>query len=296
MKILQETLLQNSSKGQQGESKMMKCKICGKDYVKSKNKFFATLPESIREKVEYIPDCNCLEDCKEKELEELERKRILSCIKNRVKKYKDISVMDNKFLKSRFENADMESNHMQLAKMYVENFLKKDKPIGLLFYGGVGTGKTFVTACIANYLMEKGKTVLVINLGLYLNKLSREWGDAEKIFLEQAESCDLIIIDDFGTEKGLNENQTGWKAEKIYNLIDARYRSEKPLIISTNLNYNKNEEKCEMTEKFSMQGQNRIRDRIIDICFPVQVAGKSRRGMTQERFSEFIADKLLEEK
>ena len=51
-----------------------------------------------------------------------------------------------------------------------------------------------------------------------------------------------------------------------------------------------------MTEKFSMQGKNRIRDRIIDICFPVQVAGKSRRGMTQERFSEFIADKSSEEK
>ena len=221
-------------------------------------------------------------------MEELERKRIHSCIKNRIKKYRDISIIDKKFLNSRFENSEMDSNHMQLAKRYVENFIKKDKQIGLLFYGGVGTGKTFVTACIANYLMERGKTVLVINLGLYLNKLSREWGDAEKIVLGQTESCDLIIIDDFGTEKGLNENQTGWRAEKIYNLIDTRYRSERPLIISTNLNFNEREEKCEITEKFSTQGHNRIRDRIVDMCFPVQITGKSRRGMTQEKFKEFI--------
>ena len=79
------------------------------------------------------------------------------------------------------------------------------------------------------------------------------------------------MIDDFGGEKGLDKNQTGWRGEKIYNLIDARYRSEKPLIISTNLNFSEDEEKCEISEKFSSHGQNRIRDRIIDMCFPVQV-------------------------
>ena len=97
------------------------------------------------------------------------------------------------------------------------------------------------------------------------------------------------MIDDFGGEKGLDRNNTGWRAEKIYNLIDTRYRSEKPLIISTNLNFNEDEEKCEISEKFSTQGQNRIRDRIIDMCFPVQVMGKSRRGMTKQKFFEFIS-------
>lgn len=158
----------------------------------------------------------------------------------------------------------------------------------MLFYGGVGTGKTFASACIANYLMEQGETVIVINLGLYLNKLTIEWGEGEKIILEQTEKCDLMIIDDFGSEKELDKNQTGWRAEKIYNLIDGRYRSEKPLIVSTNLNFSEDRNRCEITEKFSTQGQNRIRDRIIDMCFPVRIAGKSRRGMTQERFSEFM--------
>ena len=267
----------------------MKCKYCNKDYVRNENRYLELFPESLRKNVEYIPACDCLEKEKEREMEELERKRVHECIKNKVKKYEEISVIDNKFLESRFENADMSSKYMQLGKKYAENFLKKDKQIGLLFYGGVGTGKTFTTACIATYLMEHGKSVLVMNLGLYLNKLTIEWGVAERDILEQVEKCDLLVIDDFGGEKGLDRNQFGWRAEKIYNLIDARYRSEKPLIISTNLNFSEDEEKCEISEKFSTHGQNRIRDRIIDMCFPVQVIGKSRRGMTKQQFFEFIS-------
>ncbi len=268
---------------------MMKCQFCGKDYVKNENRYIKLFPESIRKNLEYIPDCNCLEENKAREMEELERKRVQECMKNKVKKFKDISVMDSRFLKSTFKNADMNNKQMQLGKKYAESFLKKDKQEGLLFYGGVGTGKTFSTACIANYLMERGKTVLVMNLGLYLNKLTIEWGETERDILEQVEECDLLVIDDFGGEKGLDKNPTGWRAEKIYNLIDARYRSEKPLIISTNLNFSEDEEKCEISEKFSTQGQNRIRDRIIDMCFPVQVTGKSRRGMTKGKFLEFIS-------
>ena len=267
---------------------MIKCQFCGKDYKKNEDKNLDLLPEIIRKNIEYIPSCNCFEELKEKEMEELEKKRLQEYTRNRVNKFKDISVVDSRFLKSTFKTADMSSKHMQLGKRYAENFLKKDKQIGLLFYGGVGTGKTFSTACIANYLMEKGKTVLVMNLGLYLNKLTTGWGEAEKAILEQAERCDLLVIDDFGAEKGLDENQTGWRGEKIYNLIDARYRSEKPLIISTNLNFNNNESQCEITKKFSIQGYNRIRDRIVDMCFPIQAIGKSRRGMTQETFIEFI--------
>ena len=268
---------------------MEKCKYCGKEYKENSIKYMEKLPEYIKEKIKYIPDCNCFEEITKREIEKLEKKRIHECMENRVRKYKDISVVDNKFLESRFENADMNGKLMVLAKRYADNFLVKNKKAGLLLYGDVGTGKTFASACIGNYLMEKGKTVMIINLGLYLNKLSRGLGESEKDILEQIEKCDLVIIDDFGTEKNLNDNSTGRRAEKIYNLIDTRYRSGKPLIISTNLNFNDDEEKCEITEKFSTQGKNRIRDRIIDMCFPVQVSGKSRRGVTKERFLEFMA-------
>lgn len=268
---------------------MKKCKYCGKRYKENSIEHIEKLPDFIKEKIKFIPDCSCLEEMFKREMEKLEKERVHECMKNRVKKYKDISVVDNKFLESRFENADMSEKYMILAKRYADNFLVKNKKTGMLLYGDVGTGKTFASACIGNYLMEKGKTVMMINLGLYLNKLSREFGEAEKDILEQIEKCDLVIIDDFGTEKNLDDNSTGWRAEKIYNLIDTRYRSGKPLIISTNLIFNDDEEKCEITEKFSIQGKNRIRDRIIDMCFPVRVTGKSRRGITKDKFLEFMA-------
>ena len=268
--------------------KMKKCEYCGKEYVKNESDYLKNLSEVFRKNLEYLPTCDCLEKKKERELEELERKRTRENIEKKMQKCKDISVIDKKFQNSRFENADIKCEQMQLAQQYVKSFMKKEKQEGLLFYGGVGTGKTFTTACIANYLTERGKTVLVMNLGLYLNKLTIEWGAAERDILEQVEKCDLLVIDDFGGEKGLDKNQTGWRGEKIYNLIDARYRSEKPLIISTNLNFSKDEEKCEISEKFSSHGQNRIRDRIIDMCFPVQVTGKSKRGMTKQKFFEFM--------
>ena len=268
---------------------MTKCKYCGKEYVKNESDYLKNLSEFFRKKLEYLPTCDCLEKKKEREMEEMERKRVQERMISKVKKFKDISVMDSKFIKSTFKNADMDNQQMQLAQKYVESFMKKDKQEGMLFYGGVGTGKTFTTACIANYLMERGKTVIVINLGLYLNKLTIEWAEAEMNILEQVEKCDLLVIDDFGGEKGLDRNNTGWRAEKIYNLIDARYRSEKPLIISTNLNFNQDENKCEISEKFSSHGHNRIRDRIADMCFPVKVTGESRRGMSKETFKKFIS-------
>lgn len=286
MKISQGILLMRFSRERQEVIKMemKKCEICGKEYIKNKN--LSIFPENLREKIEYVSDCDCQLEITIQELleKEMDKQR-----KSRVKYFKDISIVDKRFLWSRFENADMNSKHMQLVRKYVDSFLKKEKQEGLLFYGGVGTGKTFSTACIANYLIEKGKAVLVMNLGLYLNKLTTEWGEAERKILEYVEECDLLIIDDFSGEKGLDKDNTGWRAEKIYNLIDARYRTEKPLIISTNLNFSREEEKCELTEKFSTQGQNRIRDRIVDMCFPVKVAGKSKRGMTQERFTNFIS-------
>ena len=194
---------------------MEKCKYCGKEYRENPMSHIEKLPEFIKEKIKYIPDCNCLEEISKKEMEELEKKRVYEGMKNKIKKYKDISVIDNKFLESRFGNADMSEKYMILVKKYADNFLVKEKKTGILLYGDVGTGKTFASACIANYLMEYGKTVIVINLALYLNRLSIEWGEKEKTILEQTEKCDLMIIDDFGTEKSLNENQSGWRAEKI---------------------------------------------------------------------------------
>ena len=266
----------------------MKCQYCGKEYVKNESEGIEYLPEFIRKHIEYIPACDCLEKMKEKEREEEIRKQQAESIKNRVKKYRDISVVDSKFLKSTFEIADMSEKYMKVALRYAKSFMEKKMDIGIIFYGGVGVGKTFATACIANYLMNRGKSVFVINLVLYLLKLTKEWGQGEMELLKIVENCDLLIIDDFGVEKSLEDKNASWRAEKIYNLIDSRYRCEKPLIITTNLEFSKDESRCEIAKKFSMGGKNRIRDRIVEMCYPVEVKGKSRREIDEKKFFKLL--------
>ncbi|EJW98257.1 phage DNA replication protein [gut metagenome] len=195
---------------------------------------------------------------------------------NRIKKYKDISVIDKKFIDSTFENSEMQDKHMDICKRFANKFVEVGTaPKGIMMFGSVGTGKTHASNCIANYLMNHNKTVLVMNLGLYINKLQREWAEAEKDVLDYIRSCDLLVIDDFGVEK-----VSEFIKDKTFALIDARYRTGKPVIITTNLNIE------DIKEKFGA----RISDRITEMCFQLAVIGESKRAKkTKNEFLEFIA-------
>lgn len=265
----------------------MKCKYCGKSYRElNDSEIPGFFPESIKALMKWVPVCECLEQVKIKEMEEAERKRQAECRANRVKKFKDISVIDTKFLQSTFENAEI-TPAIRMAKKYTKAFLD-GKKFGLFLYGKVGTGKTYASACIANELMTNDKAVMSINLGLYLNKVSREWGEAEKDVLEKVQQCDLLIVDDMGVEQ-----VPEWLKDKVFNLIDARYRSEKSIIITTNLqldNTNLNDKQIE--SKLSIQSRfgSRVADRIKEMCYQYEVVGESKRKFNFEEFKKVMSE------
>lgn len=252
-----------------------RCPHCGKEY-KLNEYILEDLPEIFKEKFKYIADCDCFDKLEKQEAEAREKERLRQCQQNRIKKYKDISVIDKKFIDSTFEKADMSDKHMNICKRYAEKFVAVGTaPKGLMMFGSVGTGKTYASNCVANYLMEHNKTVLVMNLGLYINKLQREWAEAEKDVLQYVRSCDLLVIDDFGVEK-----TSEFVIDKTFALIDARYRTEKPVIITTNLNIE------DINKKFG----SRIGDRISEMCFQLAVVGESKRAKkVKNEFLEFIA-------
>lgn len=259
----------------------MKCKYCGKEYKLNTN-IPDFLPESWKERVKYIPSCDCLEKKQKEELRQQELKLEKERVMNKVKKYKEISIMDSKLFKSTFDTAQMNERHMNLCKRYAEKFVKiGTAPQGLFLYGSVGTGKTFASACIANYLMENGKTVLVMNLGLYLIKLQKDWAEAESDVLNYVKNCDLLIIDDLGVEK-----ISDWVRDKVFTLIDTRYRAEKPLIITTNLDLRGKDEKTAIEARFGI----RVADRIDEMCYSTLISGESKRKTRLKNdFLEFIA-------
>ena len=85
----------------------------------------------------------------------------------------------------------------------------------------------------------------------------------------------LLIIDDLGAERG-----TEYAVENVFNVIDRRYRSGKPLIITTNLHISM------LTNEQSLD-KKRIYDRILELCIPVCVNGASKRTTTaKEKMKE----------
>ena len=168
------------------------------------------------------------------------------------------------------------------CRRYVERWdeMKKDD-IGILFFGSVGTGKSFLASCIGNALLEKQVTVAYTNFPRLLNLLQGTRDRQE--LLDRLKKYQLLIIDDLGVER-----DSAYATEQVFNVIDARDRSKLPLIVTTNLTLE------ELEHPVSMQ-YARIYDRILNLC-PVRLkmTGASRRIENAERRKEAARKLLLE--
>ena len=82
------------------------------------------------------------------------------------------------------------------------------------------------------------------------------------------------MLDDLGTER-----QTSYAAEKMFEIIDARYRSRRPLIVTTNLTLDEISNPQQMEYK-------RVFDRIVEMCQPVHVSSEGRRMAIARKKSE----------
>jgi DNA replication protein DnaC len=164
-----------------------------------------------------------------------------------------------------FANDDMTNEQItKAAQKYVENFSELRKMgKGLLLYGNTGTGKTYTACEIANALIDKGIPVLVTNFARILNTLQGTFEKQE--YIDSHNNYALLVIDDLGIER-----DTAYAKEQVFNIIDSRYRSGLPMIITTNLTM----EKIKNPEDIE---NRRIYDRILERCFPIEVGGGSRR-------------------
>ncbi len=130
------------------------------------------------------------------------------------------------------------SNIQKKCMAFTENFDNKNTK-NLLFSGNTGLGKTFMTNCIANELIKKGKTVLYQTAPVLIDsiidyKMAKNKNYNENI-LKSALEVDLLIIDDLGTES-LNS----MKLSELFTIINTRIlnlnNKSTKTIISTNLN------------------------------------------------------------
>ncbi len=101
-----------------------------------------------------------------------------------------------------FENDNGRSPQMHHAHRYVEQWqTMRTENLGLLLWGGVGTGKSFLAGCIANALMEQEAPVRMTNFTRILNELNRSFSGRNE-GVNKLCRYPLLIIDDFGMERG----------------------------------------------------------------------------------------------
>jgi AAA ATPase len=113
---------------------------------------------------------------------------------------------------------------------YAQNFTCTSP--SLLFVGATGLGKTYLSACIARTVADRGFSVSYAPVGQLMAAFENEKfrPQPDTSCTEEYFSCDLLIIDDLGTEM-----TTQFTISALYQILNTRLMGAKPTIVSTNL-------------------------------------------------------------
>ena len=121
---------------------------------------------------------------------------------------------------------------VDICYKFVDNFDKE--AANILFFGGTGTGKTFLSNCIARELLNTSHSVIYLTAIELFTTFQRQdfsrFGEDKDSDANYLSDCDLLIIDDLGTEVG-----NTYTNSKLFYVINERMLKKKSTIISTNL-------------------------------------------------------------
>ncbi len=248
--------------------------MCGKCYTPKQRRVKG--PKSLGDQLILVGQrCRCAEEKYQADKKAEKHEEFLHDLKYRC----DTGPVDIPQKDCRIENADAGNvNALIAAKDYIEKWDKmreQGKNIGIMFYGAVGTGKTYLAQCIANALIEKDIMAGVTSFPKILAYLQTASDDERRSAIRGLGWFELLIIDDFGTER-----DTSYSTEQIFSVVDARLRSGKPVIFTTNLS-------PETLFNPKDMAYRRIYDRIGEMCsIQIRMDGESRRQTKTKELRE----------
>lgn len=217
--------------------------------------------------------CKCAEEeylLEQKQAKERERMMFIDSLRIQ-------GIQDSAIHKCTFAKADKTKNILSCMR-YVEAWDRMlANNIGLLFSGTPGTGKTFAAACIANALIDKCVHVLMTSFPKILNA-----GYDKVEIANNMKRFQLLIIDDLGVERN-----TAYAQEIVQFIVDERYKSQLPLIVTTNLSRN------ELNNPPNIEC-SRIYDRVMEMCTLIGFSGESKRKQNAKNKMDAIKEILLQ--
>ena len=164
------------------------------------------------------------------------------------------------------QNYEKMKMYVEKCKIYADEF---DKNSGnLVFLGATGLGKTHLSTSIAKTVIEKGFDVVYDSSPNIFNDFNKEQFKNESGLTDKFFNCDLLILDDLGTEM-----HTAFTISCLYNIINTRLNSGKSTIINTNLTL----------EELRSIYSDRITSRIFGYFEPLMFTGKDIRLQKLQR-------------
>ena len=173
--------------------------------------------------------CSCLRElCRQEQKKEI---TLLASDEQRFENFRADYYSDMIDSKTGFSPRAIMKKIYDVTYQYAMNFTPASG--NLLFNGGTGLGKTFLSACIARQVADRGYSVAYETASHLMSKLEKHrFNPDEQSYLDvkKLDDCDLLIIDDLGTEMPGN-----FVTAALYTLLNARLLAGKPMVISTNL-------------------------------------------------------------
>lgn len=213
----------------------------------------------------------CLCKCGEEAENEKQRKIKETFRREEIERNRHSGFLDIDMIGCTFDRDDEANPKISgIAQRYVEHFdIMRKQGKGLLMFGGTGTGKSFMAACIANALIDQGYKCLVTNFPRIINELTGLF-EGKQAYINDLNRYALLVIDDLAIER-----DTEYTAEIIQNVIDSRYRANLPLIVTTNLQIE------DILHPKDIRRQ-RLFSRLKEMCLLIEVTGLDRRDKKLE--------------
>ena len=197
-------------------------------------------------------------------------------------KYYNLSNIVPDLNKFNFENAIVknkkEKEYKKSFQTYCKNFKELGfKGLGMLLMGSTGNGKTFYSDCVYNELSKQGyvvyRTTVLDIFFTFQDTFKKDSKINTRDIIRELKECDLIILDDLGSEN-ISEN---WGEQSIYSLINFIITNHISLIISTNLSLE------DLRNHLSVKQDGKLLDRIKEKCKLFVFDWESRRGETYKK-------------